>query len=425
MYVYPAGSGFRGIPKLVKPGEELFNEEKLPSSDSSGVSSVIATSTANCSTVSSDLVIPPSRPFNTPLKEEKLDELTHKNFSKETMKKVKWVLKMYREWRNYRQVNGFEQIGCDLDNKDTISRDGLIFALTRFITEVKKVDGSDFPGKTLYEIVVCIQFHLETLGFGWKLINEEGFKDVKFTLDNVMKMRTNDGIGLTVKKAQPLTQMDEEYLWSTGFLGCHNPDVLLNTVVFCIGKGLALRAGKEHHKLRAPPFNSQIQFMHDEDGIFIRYQEDMGFKTNKGGLKHRRVEPKVVDLFPISNSERCPVRIILKYLSLLPSNRLCESFYLQPKRKFSSICYFQDRPVGENKLRDTIKELCKSANLPGFYTNHSLRSTACTRMYNCNIDEQLIMEVTGHRSLSVRSYKRTCKSQRKYASNCLFETPQN
>ena len=73
-----------------------------------------------------------------------------------------------------------------------------------------------------------------------------------------MKMRTDQGIGVTVCKAEPLTAMDEEYLWSIGLLGSYNPDVLLNTVVFCTGKGFTLRAGKEHHKLRAPPFHSQI-----------------------------------------------------------------------------------------------------------------------------------------------------------------------
>ena len=75
-----------------------------------------------------------------------------------------------------------------------------------------------------------------------------------------------------------------------------------------------------------------------------------------------------------------------------------------------------------NPLRDTIKELTKKARIPGFYTNHSSRSTCATSLYHCNIDEQVIMEITGHRSLAVRSYKRTCDSQRKQASNCIFST---
>ena len=67
-----------------------------------------------------------------------------------------------------------------------------------------------------------------------------------------------------------------------------------------------------------------------------------------------------------------------------------------------------------------VKEVCKDAGLVGFYTNHSLRSTAATRMYHNNCSEQLIQEVTGHRSLAVRGYKRTSDDQRRFASASIF-----
>ena len=107
---------------------------------------------------------------------------------------------------------------------------------------------------------------------------------------------------------------------------------------------------------------------------------------------------------------------------MLPVGRTCKAFYLQARTKFKPGCWYLNRPVGENKLRDTIKDFCETAGLPGYYTNHSLRSTSATVMYQSDIDEQIIQEFTGHRSLAVRSYKRTCDSQRKRASNCIFES---
>ena len=74
----------------------------------------------------------------------------------------------------------------------------IAFALCRFITEVKKVDEPDFPGKTLYDIV-CVQFHLECFGFAFKLINDKAFIDLKYTLYNTMKLRVMAGIGLSLK----------------------------------------------------------------------------------------------------------------------------------------------------------------------------------------------------------------------------------
>jgi len=54
---------------------------------------------------------------------------------------------------------------------------------------------------------------------------------------------------------------------------------------------------------------------------------------------------------------------------------------------------------------------CKNAGFQGYYTNHSLRATAATRLYNAGMDEQLVAEKTGHRSSAIRSYKRTCDEQ--------------
>ena len=57
--------------------------------------------------------------------------------------------------------------------------------------------------------------------------------------------------------------------------------------------------------------------------------------------------------------------------------------------------------------------MCKAAGISGYKTNHSLRATTATRLYQAGVDEQLIMERTGHRSLDgVRSYKRTSDEQR-------------
>ena len=57
-----------------------------------------------------------------------------------------------------------------------------------------------------------------------------------------------------------------------------------------------------------------------------------------------------------------------------------------------------------------MTRLCAAAGIGGFKTNHSLRATAATRLYQSGVDEQLVMERTGHRSLEgMRTYKRTSR----------------
>ena len=160
----------------------------------------------------------------------------------------------------------------------------------------------------------------------------------------------SQGLGVTVRKAGVLSYFDEDYLWSLGLLGIYDPQVLLNTVVFMIGKGFALRVGKEHHALRSPPFDSQLQFMCDKDGFFmIRYREEIGFKTNKDGLKHRKVEPKEVDLYPIANVDCCPVQIIIRYLSLFPKIEnvsLCTFNQRRSSLKIAGILTIRQASIG-------------------------------------------------------------------------------
>ena len=133
------------------------------------------------------------------------------------MKKVRWVLKMYRDWRNFSNgSNNLMNIVTDLDGVQNLSKLQFVKDIYRFLTEVKKLDGSEFLGKTLYDIIICFQFHLETLGFSWKLLCDEVFKDIRFTLDNLMKQRCALGIGVSVQKAQILCEFEEELFWSEG-----------------------------------------------------------------------------------------------------------------------------------------------------------------------------------------------------------------
>ena len=272
-----------------------------------------------------------------------------------------------------------------------------------------------------HEVVISLQFFLETEGFNWRLITDSEFKDVRFTLDNVMKQRTQQGLGNTVRQAEVLTLSDEDILWNLGLLGTTNPEVMLVTVMFTVGLSCNLRAGKEHHVLRSIPFESQFTFYNDSEGkLAFRFHEDIGLKTNKGGIKHRKIGGKVVDVYQIDNPDRCSVRILWKYMSMLPVGRQCKSLYLQPRKKYAATNWFRDSPAGENRMRSLVKDLCSKAGIPGYYTNHSLQTTSCTRMYNCDIDEQVIQEISGHRSLAVRSYKKTCEKQRRNATKCIF-----
>ena len=74
-------------------------------------------------------------------------------------------------------------------------------------------------------------------------------------------------------------------------------------------------------------------------------------------------------------------------------------------------------PLGHNKRAKIVSDMCRSAGIPGYRTNHSLRATSATRLYSAGMDKQLTMERTGHRG--VHSYKRTSDEQEQSVSDVL------
>ncbi len=77
-------------------------------------------------------------------------------------------------------------------------------------------------------------------------------------------------------------------------------------------------------------------------------------------------------------------------------------------------------PVGWNKLDAMVATIFKDAGITG-KTNHSLRVTGATRMYNSGIPEKTIQSRTGHKSVeALRVYQQPSKEQQ--AKACMQGT---
>ena len=67
-----------------------------------------------------------------------------------------------------------------------------------------------------------------------------------------------------------------------------------------------------------------------------------------------------------------------------------------------------------------MAKICAKAQIQGYKTKHSLCATAASRLSHKDIDEKLIMERTGHKSIEgTTSYKRTDEQQQIEVSNIL------
>ena len=138
-------------------------------------------------------------------------------------------------------------------------------------------------------------------------------------------------------------------------------------------------------------------------------------KNYQGSLQHRRVIPKDLRIYAKPElGDRCVVGCFQLYLSLIPKEG---GFYR--RALYGSPPRFSSQLVGFHTLEKIVPEFCKQAGFNGRFTNHSGKVTCATQLFEEHVDEQLIKLQTGHRSDTVRAYKRPTKSHALQVSNIL------
>ena len=114
----------------------------------------------------------------------------------------------------------------------------------------------------------------------------------------------------------------------------------------------------------------------------------------------------------------CVLPLYHQYFDIVGSSG---PFYRKPLPPlFFGDIRFSTQIVGKNTLKLTMKRICESGGFHGYFTNHSGKVTCASQLFEAQMDEQLIMTRTGHRSSDgVRSYKLTAPSLEKHVSSTL------
>ena len=135
---------------------------------------------------------------------------------------------------------------------------------------------------------------------------------------------------------------------------------------------------------------------------------------------------KNVRAYALPGNERCVVRLLDTYFAMLPPN--CAHFYMRALDKFpfdTKKYGVTNQRVGINQLKSIVPELCAKSGVGVHYTNHSLRATAITRMFNSGVPEKVIAENSGHRSTkALRCYEKTSE-QLQQAVTKVINNPTN
>ena len=335
-----------------------------------------------------------------------------------------WAGSIWRDWARYRRRLPPTEKEEENELKEDITEmtvTAMNLWLCKFVVEVRRKDKAPYAPDTLYQICCgLLRLLKEADRAEINIFDDPHFQQFKGTLDARMKELKRSG-NYQPKRAAVISEEHERLLWNKNLLGDVTPQQLINTMVFYIGLFFALRSGAEHRNLRFYP--SQIELVErNNERAYLQYTEDVS-KSNQGGLASRKKEPKqVVHYENVDNPERCLIRLYKLYMSKCPKDRPDGAFYLKPLSKPKDNCWFCKVAIGHNTLQQVVPNLFKAAGITGHYTNHSLRVTSATRLFEASVDEQLIMQRTGHSSTAVRAYKRIGEKLKPLTSDVLNNT---
>lgn len=194
-----------------------------------------------------------------------------------------------------------------------IDKEDLNKELKLFIPSLKKLDGNDFPPRTLKEVVALIQHYFNhTLRRKLSIFNDFEFTESREVLDAQMKYLARQGNVKPKRRAEIITRDMEDHLWNNGVLGSDSPKKLLETLIYLLGLHLGLRACSEHKALE---FDKQITLVTANGVEYLQYVETVS-KNKSFGLRQSNLEPKVVKVMcNKDNVDRCVVNIYKKYVS--------------------------------------------------------------------------------------------------------------
>ena len=135
----------------------------------------------------------------------------------------------------------------------------------------------------------------------YTFLSDYKFNQISHTLDNHLKDRAKS-VTVGRRQSESIT-VEEDALWSQ----------LLHTLLSHISVNFALKGGEEHLRMRVGGVSQLSIVQFSSNRKVLRYSKDVS-KANQGGIKHRKISPKVVDAFASDNSERCIIWIYKAYM---------------------------------------------------------------------------------------------------------------
>ena len=176
--------------------------------------------------------------FGDPISDDKLKEKRCESIPKKTRENTKWALSVWNDWISYREqkVETLIELYTLPEDLSVVPYHKLDIWLSKFVVECRRKDGKPYPPTSLTQIMAAIQRHMRD-ELGRNDVNffsktDPTFANFRKSLDAQMKELSSKGVGIHIKKKDPVLPEDEQSFWEIGVFSMDTAHGLSNAVFF-------------------------------------------------------------------------------------------------------------------------------------------------------------------------------------------------
>ena len=274
--------------------------------------------------------------------------------------------------------------------------------LRQFYAEARNKEGENYSRATLLSLRNGIERYLNTPphSLGIRFTHDPRFVLSNQMLDAKIKQLKQEGMQNT-KHKPAIEKEDLAKLKTSEVFSLTKPLSLLRNVWFHVSLFWCRRGFEGQRNLKKTSF----AFERDATGCpFVTMTHDETTMNHPGGISEVESFEKNGRMYKTTctTDGYSALEVFLTKL-----NPQCDALFQYPKRNWrpSDKVWYENRPLGKNKLSSLMKEISVEAGLSRTYTNHSVRATAITLWANAGLTDREIMAISGHRNeASLRSY---------------------
>ena len=273
-----------------------------------------------------------------------------------------------------------------------------------FYAEARTKDGALYSRSSLLGIRNAIERYLNNPPHNRGISISKGveFQASNKLLQSQIKLNKRENKE-NVKHKPPIPEADLQKLKSSSAIRGDSPWGLLQNVWFHINLYWCRRGREGQRELTKESF----QFLKDDTGReYVSMTHDEATKNHPGGIDDVASVENEARMYSTSDDQLFDRLNCLK-MYLQKTNPRCEAMFQYPKRAATQEdrVWYDNKPLGVNKLGGMMKDLSKLASLSKIYTNHSVRATTITLWSDAQVPSRHIMAISGHRGeASLRNY---------------------